>query len=72
MKLSFNKKPVLDNTQLNLFSNEFSNGDCVWWNGVYPTSLISGSFGMDKFGKGYYGVVLDNKSLYFNNKQTVY
>ena len=44
----------------------------MWWNGAYPISLISGGFGMDKFKKGYYGVVLDNKALFFNNKQTVY
>ena len=38
MKLSFNKKPVYNNTQLNIFSADIKRGDVVWWNGEYPVS----------------------------------
>ena len=51
MKLSFNKQPVTDNTQLNLFKTDFKRNDLVLWNGIAydseSNSFIRKLFGVD-------------------------
>ena len=42
MKLSFNKKPITDYNQLNLFGTKFKQGDAVKWEDKITNELIYG------------------------------
>ena len=73
MKLSFNKQPVLDTSQLDLFGkNKFQKGDPVWWDGYYPVYTGDNKIEIISKKQSYYGSVIDPESAFFDNKQTVF